>query len=144
MEPAAAGAHVFEHARVVRDDEIDALGRASNVAFVMWMLDAAVAHSAALGWPEEAYIRRGAGWVVRSHRIEYLRPALPGDRIVVRTWVATLDAATSIRRYSIRRDGGDLLAEAETKWAFIDFRTGRPARIPADIARAFPVVREDA
>ena len=37
------------------------------------------------------------------------------------------------------RDGA-LLATAETLWAFINFATGRPARIPPDIAGAFAVV----
>ena len=44
---------------------------------------AALAHSAAEGWPAEAYQKLGAGWVVRSHQIEYLQPAFPGDQIVV-------------------------------------------------------------
>ena len=132
---------IYEHAHTVRDDEIDSLRRASNVAYVQWMLDAALAHSAAQGWSAEAYVRLGSGWVVRSHKIEYRRPALPGDRVVVRTWVATMDVATSLRRYRMERaSDGTLLASAETLWAFINFATGRPARIPPEIARAFVVV----
>jgi acyl-CoA thioester hydrolase len=130
----------YQHHHVVAEREIDALGRASNVAFIEWMLAAAVGHSAAQGWPTEAYLERGSGWVVRSHRIEYRRPALPGDRIVVETWVATMDAASSVRRYRILREGGDLLATAETCWAYIDFRSGRPTRIPPEVAGAFVVV----
>lgn len=132
---------VFEHWHTVRADEGDALGRAASVAYVDWMVAAAMAHSAAEGWPAEAYCRLGSGWVVRSHAIEYLKPALPGERIVVRTWVATMEKVTSTRRYEIVREAdGVLLAAAETKWAHIDFATGRPTRIPAEVARAFPVV----
>jgi acyl-CoA thioester hydrolase len=132
---------IFEYTHTVKDEEIDALHRASNVAFVQWMIDAATAHSAAQGWPADAYLARGEGWVVRTHQIEYYKPAVAGDRVLVRTWVATLEAATSVRRYRIlRADGGELLAAAETKWAFIDFRSGRPRRIPEAVARAFPVV----
>ena len=135
---------VFEYSHRVKDDEIDALGRASNVAYIEWMLAAALGHSTAQGWPVDAYLKRGAGWVVRSHAIEYRGPALAGDEIVVRTWVATMDGVTSIRRYRIcRRAGGELLAEAETRWAFIDFATGRPMRIPKDVAQAFPVLGLD-
>ena len=133
---------VFEHVHDITGAEIDALGRASNVAFIQWMLEAATGHSSAQGWPAESYLERGFGWVVRSHRIEYRRPALPGDRIVVETWVATMDAVTSLRRYRIvRAEGRELLAEAETLWAFIDFRTGRPRRIPEEVGRAFTVVQ---
>ncbi len=132
---------VFEHFRRVEDREIDALGRASNIAYLEWMLDAAVAHSAAQGWPAEAYVARGAGWVVRAHAIEYRKPAFPGDRLVVLTWVTAMTAATSVRRYRIvRRSDGALLASAETTWAFIDLVSGRPTRVPREIADAFPVV----
>ena len=61
---------VYEHPHVVREDEIDGLGHASNVAYVAWMQGAAVAHSAAQGWPAEAYQSLGAGWVVRRHEID--------------------------------------------------------------------------
>jgi acyl-CoA thioester hydrolase len=76
--------------------------------------------------------------VVRSHTIEYLRPALAGDEIVVETHVADMKKVTSTRRYRIvRRADRELLARAETNWAFVHYATGRPARIPAEMAHAF-------
>ena len=132
---------IYEHFHTVGDDEIDQLGHANNVAYVEWMQAAAVAHTAAQGWPGERYQQLGAGWVVRSHTIEYHRPALAGDRVVVRTWVATMKRVTSLRRYRIvRPTDGALLATAETKWAFVSYDTGRPERIPRRIAQAFEVV----
>ena len=129
---------IFEYFHTVADDEIDALGHANNVAYVEWMQAAAVAHSTAQGWPGERYREFGSGWVVRSHTIEYHQPASAGNRIVVRTWVATMKKVTSIRRYRIvRLDDEELLATAETKWAFIDYATGQPTRIPRQIAGSF-------
>jgi acyl-CoA thioester hydrolase len=134
---------LFEYHHTVGPEEIDALGHANNVCYVRWMQDAAVAHSAALGWPPEAYLRLGSGWVVRSHAIEYRQSARDGDRIVVRTWVATMKRITSLRRYRILRPAdAALLATAETRWAFINYATGQPERVPARIVRAFPVVTE--
>jgi acyl-CoA thioester hydrolase len=132
---------VFEFHRTVRDDEIDTQGHANNVCYVQWMQDAALAHSAAQGWPAEAYRRLGSGWVVRSHAIEYHEPVQAGEEIVVETWVATFKRVTSVRRYRITRPAdGALLATAETKWAFINYATGQPQRVPADIAGAFEIV----
>jgi acyl-CoA thioester hydrolase len=132
---------IFEYEHIVRDDEIDAQGHANNVCYVAWMQEAALAHSAAQGWPPAAYGRLGLGWVVRSHTIEYHQPALAGDRITVRTWVATFKRVTSVRRYHVlRRCEGTLLATAETKWAFIDYVTGQPHRVPPEIVRAFEIV----
>ena len=68
------------------------------------------------------------------------QPAFADDRIVIETWVAGMRKATSVRRYRIKRErDGTLLATAETKWAFIEFASGRPRRIPPEIARAFVV-----
>ncbi len=132
---------IFEHLHTVADREIDALAHANNVAYVEWMQAAALAHSAAHGWPGWRYRELGCGWVVRSHTIHYHQPASAGDRIVVRTWVATMKKVTSLRRYRIIRTSDDqLLASAETKWAFINFATGQPARIPRQIAGAFQVI----
>src|SRR5688500_4616640 len=113
---------VYEHRHTVAEAEIDALGHASNLAYVAWMQDAAIAHSAAQGWPGEAYRRLGQGWVVRSHEITYLRPAFAGELVVVRTWVATLRKASSLRRYEVLRPAdGKTLATAATDWAFVDY-----------------------
>lgn len=135
---------VFEYPHVVTDDEIDEVIRhVNNLAYLKWMQSAAMAHSAAQGWPPDAYLQLGAGWVVRSHQIEYLSPALPGDEVVVSTWVADLGKATSLRRYKIMRRGGEkeaVLAVAATDWAFIHFATHFPRRIPVEVASAFEIV----
>lgn len=132
---------IFEYRHTVADHEIDALGHAHNLAYLEWMISAAVAHSTAQGWPGERYRQLGSGWVVRSHTIEYHRPASAGDQIVVRTWVASMKKVISIRCYRIVRLADEqLLATAETKWAFVDYATGRPARIPREIANSYHVV----
>lgn len=132
---------IFQYTHVVGPHEIDALEHANNVAYVEWMQAAALAHSAAQGWPEQRYRELGCGWVVRAHAIEYLRPSSVGDRIVVETWVATMKKVTSVRRYRILRQAdGELLATAETTWAFVRYATGEPTRILPEVAQSFQVV----
>lgn len=132
---------VFLYPRRVRVDEIDVLGHANNLAYLEWMQSAALAHSAAQGWPAQRYQTLGAGWVVRSHTIKYIRSALAGDEIVIRTWVADMKRFSSTREYRIERStDGVLLAKAATQWAFIDLATGALARIPQHVAGSFEVV----
>ena len=134
---------IFHHPYTVVEEDIDLLGHASNVSYLKWMQDAAIAHSAVQGWTSEAYQTLGAGWVVRSHQIEYLQPAFAGDEIVVRTWVADMRKVTSLRRYKIVRvaEGKDIvLAVAATDWAFIHFQTRLPKRIPVEVSQAFTVI----
>lgn len=128
---------VHKHSLVVADAEIDELGHANNVVWVRWMIDAATAHSAAVGWDAEAYLRRGYAWIVRRHEIEYLVPAKAGDRVDVYTWVAGFQAAQSERRYAMRLADGRTCARAATNWVFVDLATGRPKRIPDEVRAAF-------
>jgi acyl-CoA thioester hydrolase len=122
----------------VPPDAIDQQGHVSNLAYVAWMQDVAIEHSAAAGWPMERYLRLGAGWVVRSHFIEYLRPVFPGERLAVHTWVPRFDQRSQPRRYLFVR-GSDrrLVAEAETRWVFVDLATGRRRPLPPELLDAF-------
>jgi acyl-CoA thioester hydrolase len=135
---------IFDHEHHVRDDEIDGLGHVNNLQYLHWMLDAAIAHSSEQGWPPERHLELQAGWVVRSHFIEYLRPAMAGDRIVVRTWVSDFRKTTSRRKYRILRpDDNTLLAVAETNWVFICYQRRVPRRVPVEVVSAFEVVEPD-
>ena len=96
---------LFEYPHTVGADEIDEQGRANNVVYVAWMQEAAIAHSAVLGWTPERYLRLGMGWVARSHWIEYLQPAMAGDEIIVETRVCDMKKVTSKRVYRILRRG---------------------------------------
>jgi len=130
----------FDYLHTVVDSEIDEQGHANNVVYVAWMQAAAIAHSAALGWTPHRYLQLGMGWVARRHTIEYLRPAVAGDEILVQTHVADMKKVTSTRVDRIvRRADRELLARAETHWAFANYITGKPTRIPAEITQAFPV-----
>lgn len=135
---------VFYHRHEVLASEIDELEHANNAAYVNWMQAAAIAHSTAQGWPSQRYWDASYAWVARSHRIDYLQPALAGDRIVVRTWVADMQRVSSLRRYEIVRESdGAVLARAETRWAFIDLKSRKPVRIPAVVQADFIIVPDD-
>jgi acyl-CoA thioester hydrolase len=80
-------------------------------------------------------------WVVRSHQIKYLSPAFLDDKVVVRTWVAGMKRASSVRQYKIVRAGdGALLASASTEWAFVDLASGTLKRIPLEVIESFELV----
>lgn len=118
--------------------DIDNLGHASNLVYLRWIQDAALAHSTALGFSQSAYLARGQVWVVRKHEIEYLRPAVAGDQLRVETRVSTMKVANSVRRTEIFRDG-ELVCRASTDWVYVDLARGRPVRIPESMRAAFPL-----
>lgn len=136
---------IYSKPLVVTREAIDANRHVNNLAYLRWMQDIATEHSAAQGWTMERYFETGTTWVVRSHYVEYLRPAFEGEGITAHTWIRDVLARRSTRRYGfVRGSDGAVLARAETLWVFVDFTTGRPADIPEALRAAFPLVGDDA
>jgi len=128
----------FEYDRPVKPEEIDGLGHVNNQVYLDWFMEAATRHSEAVGWDIDRMIRIGEGWVVRRHEIEYLQPVLPGETVRMRTWVETAERASSKRCYEIyRKSDGRKVCEGSTTWVWINYKTGRPARIPEAVVKAF-------
>jgi len=131
---------IFRTSLEVCEDAIDENGHVNNVVYVQWMQDVAIRHSLASGGTA-AMKEEGGSWVVRSHSIEYLRPAFAGDVIDVSTWIANIRRVRSLRKYEfVRRSDGELLARGETDWVFVDPGTGRPSQVPDSVAVCFRVV----
>jgi acyl-CoA thioester hydrolase len=133
---------VFVKQIEVGKDAIDVMNHVNNQEYLRWMEEIAIEHSAAQGWPMERYLQSGAAWYVRTHFIEYLRPAMLGDRIALCTWVAAMDERTSPRRTLFVRNAGrrQILARAETLWTFVDMKRGRAVQIPDEVRHAFEIV----
>jgi acyl-CoA thioester hydrolase len=131
--------HLYTHDLTVPPTAIDANGHANNIEFVRWMQEAAIAHADERGCTA-ATIAAGAMWVVRSHRIEYRRPAFAGDAVRVVTWVENIRRAFSLLKYRFERAANaEVLAEGETDWVFVDTATGRPRSVPEVIIAMFSV-----
>jgi acyl-CoA thioester hydrolase len=123
---------------VVAAADIDDLGHASNIVYLRWVQDAAIAHSTAVGLGPAEYQQRGQVFVVRRHTLDYLRPSYAGDALTLETRVVTMRSASSERETLILDDkSGERVATARTLWAYVDAATGRPLRIPADLRARF-------
>lgn len=125
-------------------EAIDINRHVNNQEYVKWMQDIATAHSHEQGWTVARYLDTRTTWVIRSHFIEYIRPAFLEDELIVATWVAGMNAQTSPRKYRfVRARDGKTVVEAETLWVYVDARNGRPLDITAEIREAFPVVADE-
>ena len=126
-------------------DSIDAHRHVNNQEYLRWMQELAIEHSTALGWPLERYLASGASWYVKTHFIDYLRPAELGDTLLACTWVSAMDERSSPRHtLFLRESDRQIIARAETLWIYVSLKTGRPLRIADDVRAAFPLVASEA
>ncbi|WP_224367261.1 acyl-CoA thioesterase [Hyalangium versicolor] len=124
----------------VSPQDLDELQHVSNVVYIRWLQDVALAHSASVGLSLEAYRQLGAVFVVRRHEVDYLRPALLGDTVEVETRVVERSAVTATRQNFIRRVAdGQVLVQARTQWAYVSTTNGRPVRIPPEVVQRFAI-----
>ncbi len=129
---------IYSRFFTIPEEAIDENGHANNVAYVQWMQDIAVEHYASIGGI--AAQGKDATWVVREHRIEYLRPAYAGEQIEIRTWVESIRRVRSLRKYEfVRKSDGNVLVRGETNWVFVDVETGKPLPIPERVSDVFSI-----
>jgi len=114
---------------------IDELGHVNNAVWVQWIQEIAVSHWYAIASPQDD---AAAIWVVIRHEIDYLRPLLVGETAHGRTWVPDQPRGARFDRL-VQFDNGDgkPLVKARTTWAMIDRATGRPVRVPPELAARF-------
>lgn len=122
----------------VQPADLDALGHVNNVVYLRWVQEVAGAHWAAVAPPAD---QAALVWVVRRHEIDYRAPALPGDQLVLATWVGAAEGLTFERFTEVRHaTDGRVLARARTLWCPLDARTGRPQRVNEALRAVFSVV----
>jgi acyl-CoA thioester hydrolase len=125
----------FERQITARDEDIDELGHVNNATWVRWVQDIATTHWYAVAPAEyrDAYV-----WVVIRHEIDYLRSVGPGETVTGRTWVPDPPRGAKFDRHMefVGADGKPRV-RAITTWAVLDKATGRPLRVPKEVAEAF-------
>ena len=125
----------FEMALTARAEHIDELGHVNNAVWVQWIQEVAVAHWDSVADPahKDAYF-----WVIVRHEIDYLRAALEGDRVVGRTWVGDAPKGARFDRHmEFTGADGKVRVKARTTWAILDKATGKPLRVPPEVAAPF-------
>ena len=127
----------FELTFTAPERDVDELGHVSNVAIVRYVQDVAKAHSEAVGLDLAAYQELGAVFVVRRHRIDYLRSIMGGDVVHAKTWITEFKAATADRVVTMEGPDGNALVRAETLWVLVSTTSGRPRRVSPEIVERF-------
>ena len=127
----------FEILIDVQPHDIDVQGHVNNVVYLRWVQDAAIAHWSAIAPNHE---QKQLIWVVRRHEIDYKKPAIHGDSIIVQTWVGAASRLAFDRHTEmIRASDGRMLALARTIWCPVDRKSGRPTDVSPEIRSLFSV-----
>ena len=125
----------FEKRITAQAADIDELGHVNNAAWVRWIQDMATSHWRAVAPADhvEKYV-----WVVTRHEIDYLRAVGPGETVTGRTWVGEAPRGARFDRHvEFLGADGKPRVRARTTWAILDKSSGRPLRVPPEVAAPF-------
>jgi acyl-CoA thioester hydrolase len=112
----------------VRTYECDSYGHVNNAHYLNYLEFARYEFLKGIDFDYPAMIKAGYGVYVARVEIDYKRPALTDDLLVIRTWPVKKGAVSGILAQQILR-GEELLAQARVTWASVDSQ-GMPVRLP--------------
>ena len=113
---------------IVRTYECDSYGHVNNANYLNYLEYARYQLLKDVGFDYPAMIKAGYGVYVARVEIDYKKPALAEDELLIKSRPIKKGAVSGVIAQEILR-GDDLLVEAKVTWAFVDSR-GLPAKIP--------------
>jgi acyl-CoA thioester hydrolase len=119
----------------VKKEHLDELHHVNNVQYLKWVQEIAGAHWKALIEKETDSF---GTWVVRSHKIDYKRPAKQNDWLTLKTYVAHTEGFLSQRVVKIYfKDTSTLVAQCNTQWCYLNATTHKLEPIPEKVFQLF-------
>jgi acyl-CoA thioester hydrolase len=114
----------------VRTYECDSYNHVNNANYLNYLEYARYEMLKDIGFDYPKAIRAGYGVYVARIEIDYKKPALVDEPLVIRTWPVKKGAVSGVLAQEIRR-GEDLLVAAKVTWAFVDSK-GIPTKVPPE------------
>jgi len=112
-------------------EDTDAGGIVYHASYIRWMERGRTEYLRALGLDQRAMRAAGTRFVVKSIAMDFRRPALFDDSLIICTQCTRLRAASLLLLQQVTR-GSDIMTTAEVLCAAID-DDDRPMRLPADL-----------
>jgi len=131
----------FESELAIRPDDIDMNNHVHNSKYLDYVLAARYDQmSRCYRMSMEEFIAMGLGWVVKSCRVEFKRPLVLGDAIIVRTWIEEIGGSTARVKFEIvKKSSGKLSADGVFEYSMVSLSSGRAQTIPDDVVRKYSV-----
>ncbi|MDR0685450.1 MAG: acyl-CoA thioesterase [Spirochaetaceae bacterium] len=112
----------------VRTYECDSYGHVNNANYLNYLEYARFEFLRDINFDYPGMIKAGYGVYVARVEIDYKRPAVMDDEILIQSWPVKRGAVSGVIAQKITR-GDDTIVEAKVTWAFVDER-GVPSKLP--------------
>lgn len=117
----------------VRYSETDSEKRLTLPSLLDYLQDCCTFQSEDLGIGIDYLAQIHAAWVLSSWQIKITRYPVMGERIRVSTWPYHFKGFYGYRNFTVENEEGDVLAQANSIWIFMDVERMRPVRIQKEV-----------
>lgn len=131
----------FESEIAVRPDDIDMNNHVHNSKYLDYVLAARYDQmKRCYKMSMEEFVAMGLGWVVKTCFIEFKRPLVLADTIILRTCIDGIDGSIAKVKFEIIKKGSNKLAsEGYFEYSLINLKTGRAENIPQSVVEKYSV-----
>jgi YbgC/YbaW family acyl-CoA thioester hydrolase len=131
----------FESELAVRPDDIDMYQHVHSSRYMDYVLAARFDQmERCYGMPMSEFQKLGYGWVVAGTQLNFRRPLVLGDRMIVRCWIEKFTSIGLRLQFEIDRCPDTKRAcDGWFDYVMISIESGRPARIPEQIRHKYSI-----
>lgn len=131
----------FDSELTVRPDDIDMNNHVHNSRYLDYVLAARYDQMRrCYKMSMDEFISMGLGWVVKAAFVEFKRPLVLGDTIIVRTWIEEIGESDARVRFEIlKKKSGRLASAGYFEYVMVNLLTGRAEKIPAHVIEKYSI-----
>ncbi|MGN0290615.1 MAG: acyl-[acyl-carrier-protein] thioesterase [Lachnospiraceae bacterium] len=121
----------------VRFSEVDENRRIKLISILDYFQDCCTFQSEDVGGGIEYLKERQRAWMLASWQVVIEEYPKLGDKLKVYTVPYEFKSFFGYRNLLLENEQGEIIAYANSNWIFVDTQTGKPVRIPEEIAKAY-------
>jgi medium-chain acyl-[acyl-carrier-protein] hydrolase len=123
----------FTVQRQVEWQDLDAQEHVNNAVYVNYAGQAAAQEFSSLGWSPLKFAEQGLKLATRRVHIQYLSPAVWGEKLVISTHSLELKPNGGTRYVGIFRTDGSSVCECIIDWSLVERETGSERPLPEEL-----------
>lgn len=118
----------------VRFSEIDHTKKITLPGIINYFQDCSTFQSESLGLGVDYFAEHGKAWVLSAWQVEVERYPSLCESVRIHTWASGFKGFLGNRNFCMTDEKGQAVARANSIWAYMDMRKGRPVRpLPEEI-----------
>ncbi len=131
----------FETELIVRPDDIDMNNHVHNSKYLDYVLAARYDQmKRCYKMSMDEFLAMGMNWVVKVCSIQFKRPLVLGDAMIVRTWIHAINGSEVTVHFEIyKKEPPKISAGGQFVYTMINIKTGRAEHVPQHIIDKYSI-----